>query len=243
MRFRYLIILLLTVSCNRQTPKEKVADPAVREDTAASNTSAQVTQSLNCTYDNPVASLGIGLVIVPEKFTLFSDSLLNDQFVSVNMMEEGDPKVCSKFYSPEYEIMHFVCLDSTGTSYKVHTTNSTVKFLPKTPGYSFKTWTSYLLQSYGVKLLFAGEQNRKLQQEPNFTSGSIPVPADHEMFCAVAIEGDWIKVTYDCFYSLEENEHAGKPCSAYIDACKNSMTGWTKWKQGNQLLIEIFLIP
>jgi hypothetical protein len=57
------------------------------------------------------------------------------------------------------------------------------------------------------------------------------------------VKGEWVKVTYDCFYNDENNAFEGEPCHTYIDKCQNPVVGWLKWKQDNKILIDIFLMP
>jgi hypothetical protein len=57
------------------------------------------------------------------------------------------------------------------------------------------------------------------------------------------MRGDWVKVKYDCFYNDENNKYEGQPCQNFVNQCQNPLIGWIRWKQGNKLLIEIFLMP
>ena len=59
----------------------------------------QADQGNNCSYDNQVSSLGIGLIIAPSKFEIYSDSLLKDKIANWDMYEDdGKINLCSKFW-------------------------------------------------------------------------------------------------------------------------------------------------
>ncbi|MFY7734407.1 MAG: hypothetical protein ACOVSR_13050 [Bacteroidia bacterium] len=208
----------------------------------------QIDQDNNCSYDNQVSRLGIGLIIAPSKFKIYNDSLLKDKIASWDMYEdESKINLCSKFFKPDYGIMHFVCIAKSEKAYKILVNYSDIKYLPKTKNYVFKTWEEYILQSFGVRRLTSntGNISKKypLRSKPNDNASTLVIPKGHESFCPMDIKGDWIKVRYDCFYNDENNSYEGEPCHNYIEKCKNPLTGWLRWRQGNQLLIDIFLMP
>jgi hypothetical protein len=188
-----------------------------------------------------VSDLGIGLILAPETFTLFNDSLLNEKFSTINVYGTEGINFCSMFYKPDYGIMHFVCTGQGEKFYKVLTGFSDYKFLPREPGYQFKSWQDYILQSFGVRRKEAVRQSFK--ETPNDNSTEIAVPAGHELFCPMQIKGDWIQVKYDCFYNDEHSQYEGEPCGNYIDKCDRSLMGWLRWRNGNQLQIDILLMP
>ncbi|MEA5406066.1 hypothetical protein VB776_24215 [Arcicella sp. DC2W] len=202
----------------------------------------------NCSYDNQVSSLGIGLIIAPSKFEIYNDSLLSDKIASWDMYEdESKMNLCSKFFKPDYGIMHFVCIAKSEKAYKVLVNFSDIKYLPKTKNYEFKTWDEYISQSFGIRRLTNdnGDISKKitLRIKPVDNSDTLASPLGLELFCPMEIKGDWIKVRYDCFYNDENNSYEGEPCHNYIDKCKNPLTGWLRWRQENHLLIDIFLMP
>ena len=202
----------------------------------------------DCGFDNQVSSLGIGLVIAPPKFDVYDDSLLAVKYGSWDMYENSDEiKFCSKFFKPDYGIMHFVCIGKTNKAYKILVNYSDIKYLPKTKDYNFKTWNEYLLQSYGIRRLTTETDgisvNFPLRILPNENADTLIIPKGYEMFCPMEIKGDWVQVKYDCFYNEDNNPHETEPCHNFIDNCKNSLTGWLRWRQENNLLIDIFLMP
>ena len=202
----------------------------------------------NCSYDNQVSTLGIGLVIVPSKFEIYNDSLLSNKLLSFDMYED-EPKmnICPKFFKPDYGIMHFVCIEKTAKFYKVLVNYSDVKYLPKAHNYDFKTWEQYILQSYGLKRISNNgdlvSKSLPLRIEPRENADTLSIPKGYEMFCPIEVKGDWVKVTYDCFYNDVNSLYEGQPCHDYIDKCEKPLIGWLKWKDKNNLKIETFLMP
>lgn len=250
--FYILIIFLLSfgpTNSEVQDNKKKTSRKITLDTSSIKEPSSTINDNVGCEYDNEVSSLGIGLIISPSKFTLYNDSLLTDRFVSKDMYSDNKEKInlCSKFYEPEYGIMHFVCLDKTKKSFKVLVNYSDIKYLPNTEHYKFKSWNDYIIHSFGIRRLHnkAGgiQSYLPLRKEPNEKSDTLAIPKGYEMFCPLEIKGDWIKVKYDCFYNQESNPHEGEPCHGYIDECNNPLTGWLRWRQDNKLLIDIFLMP
>ncbi|MGB3074736.1 MAG: hypothetical protein WBB36_05425 [Chitinophagales bacterium] len=208
----------------------------------------KIDQDNNCSYDNQESSLGIGLIIAPLKFEIFNDSLLKDKISSWDMYEDASQiNMCSKFFKPDYGIMHFVCIAKSEMAYKVLVNFSDVKYLPNTKNYHFKIWDEYISQSFGISRLTSknGDISKKcpLRIKPNDNADTLIISNGHESFCPMEIKGDWVKVRYDCFYNDENNSYVGEPCHNYIEKCKNPLTGWLRWRQENQLLIGIYLMP
>jgi hypothetical protein len=208
----------------------------------------KIDQDNNCSFYNQVSSLGIGIIKVPSKFEIYNDSLLNDKLASWDMYEdESKINLCSKFFKPDYGIMHFVCIAKSEKAYKVLVNFSDIKYLPKTKDYDFETWNEYISQSFGIRRLTNnnGENSKKskLRTKPNDNADTLGIPNGQELFCPIEIKGDWIKVSYDCFYNDENNLYENEPCHNYIDKCSNPLTGWLRWRQENHLLIDIFLMP
>ncbi|MBB6005221.1 hypothetical protein [Arcicella rosea] len=251
---QFLIIFILTIffSCGQRSniseSKIDTIDNSSVDTLSTQPINKQIDQDNDCSYDNQVSSLGIGLIIAPPKFEIYNDSLLNDKIASWDMYEdESKINLCSKFFKPDYGIMHFVCIAKSEKAYKVLVNFSDIKYLPKTKNYDFKTWDEYISQSFGIRRLTNdnGDISKKytLRIKPEDNADTLVIPKGHELFCPMEIKGDWIKVRYDCFYNDENNSYEGEPCHNYIDKCKNPLTGWLLWRQENHLLIDIFLMP
>lgn len=255
MKRRVATIFILTFLCScgqrsNNTNGTKDSTAIVSIDTSSSRPNdKQVNHDNNCQYDNEVSTLGIGIVIAPTQFDIFNDSLLTNKFASRDMYsEDGNKKdICSKFYKPDYGIMHFVCIGKTDKAYKVLINYSDIKYFPKTKNYDFKTWGEYILQSFGIRRLTSEtggiSQQLPLRNQANDNAAVLTIPKGLEMFCPMEIKGDWVEVKYDCFYNNDDNPNEGEPCHNFIDKCKNPLTGWLRWRQENKLLIDIFLMP
>ena len=246
-------------ACTSRQPSDSTVttsvDTLVRQtekptaDTLTIINNSAIDQTTNCGYDNDVSALGQGLVLASWTITLYNDSLLSDLYLKWNI-DSGNPPVkpvCTKYFKPDYNIMHFVCLSKTNKHFKVLINFDQIKYLPNIQAYNFKTWGDYILQSYGLsrKIEHNGDRkdNQPIYHEPNENSKLVPIPTGLEMFCPMEVKGDWVKVKWDCFYNVEDNPHSGAPCHDFIDKCKNPLTGWVKWRQDNTVLVEIYLMP
>jgi hypothetical protein len=239
----------MLLACGSKGKNEGKTSPSAESDAAAfSEAQAHVSEN-TCLFDNEVSSLGIGLVLAPAEFTLFNDSALTEVYAEIDMYadEEGLELICPKFFAPEYSILNFVCVDSTLNAYKVLSAYSETKFLKKVDGAEFNSWQEYVLSSFGIRRLTSNDGTRMsddpLRKEPSARSATLTIPDGYEMFCPMEIRGDWVKVNYDCFYNRDDNPHEGEPCQNFIDECKNPLTGWLRWREGNKLLIDILLAP
>jgi hypothetical protein len=247
------IALVFLLSCGQnQTSLENKSDNLDLTHTKGTKKEIEKIKTIptgqKCAFKNSTSDLGIGLIIVPATFEIFNDSLLTKKHSTINMYEDEDKiNVCSMFYKPDYGIMHFVCLSQTDKSYKVLTAFDELKYLPKNSKYEFHPWNNYILQSFGVRRLTEEDgklaSGQSLRNKPSDDSKTITIPKGYEMFCPMEIEGDWIKVKYDCFYNNEDNKHKVETCQNYITKCDNTLTGWLKWRNKNELLIDIFLMP
>lgn len=241
-------ICLGLLSCGYKKNKIENSDTGLKKDVKINT---QITTQMTAegySYDNDVSTLGIGLVIVPDTFKVYDDSLLITKPKSYDMYHDDEKTIdiCPKFFKPDYGIMHFVCISSTQKAYKVLVNYNESKYLPKTKAYVFKSWNEYIMSSFGIRRSISPERNYTVSHQPlrkqfSEKSDTLSIPSGYEMFCPVEIKGDWLRVKFDCFYNDENNKHEGEPCYNYIDKCKNPVSGWFKWRDGNKLLIDIFL--
>jgi len=243
----FFVICFALFSCQHKNNKAISNTEASKTIHTKESQSAKKETGTGCSYDNDVSTLGIGLVIAPSKVDIYNDSQLTNKSASYDMYKDGLNKIsiCPKFYEPDYGIMHFVCIDSTEKAYKVLINYDELKYLPKTKDYVFKSWQDYINESYGIRRLTAEGKNiskihlQPLRKSPVNEADTLVLPAGYEMFCPVEIKGDWLRVKFDCFYNDDNNKHEGEPCRDYIDQCKNPVSGWLKWKDGNKLLVDI----
>jgi hypothetical protein len=228
---------------------EKDTSGRLAKDSSKIKTEKSIVVNTICSSDNEVLTLGIGIVIAPSEFNIYNDSLLTDKLASRNMYSEDATlqDICPIYFNPDYGIMHFVALGHTDKAYKVLINYSQIKYLPKKGGYEYKSWEDYILMSHGIRRLTMSDGDLSQPAERLYANyakeDTLPIPAGLEMFCPIQIKGDWVKVTYDCFYNLEEMDGDGQPCYEYINECKNPITGWLRWRRGNKVLIDIFLMP
>lgn len=247
------VLIISLFSCANNNKKEKTIfankeSTPVKKD--SSNEISKIQFNGKCDIENEVSSLGIGVVIAPVKLAIYDDSLLSGIPVMIDMYAQSETLTghCTLTFYPEYGLMHFACIGKTAEAYQVLINYSQVKYLPKEKGYIFQTWEQYIKSSFGVrrKTTRTGEQEKPigtLQKEPNDKADTIAIPDGLEMFCAMQLQGDWIKVQYNCFYNMEHDPYEGQPCHNFIQKCKDPLTGWLRWRQGNKLLIDIFLMP
>ncbi len=205
-----------------------------------------------CEYSNPTSELGIGLLAYntegdrPFIFEAYNNRDLSDKFCSWEIYDFEVPwPFCAKFHKPDYGIVQVVVLDSVGPSYKVLVNEKDIKFVPNDTSYTFWPWEEYLKKSHGIRRSIENNnfKNQPLKEQPNDSSENVQLPDDkYELFCVIEVKGDWIKVKYDCFYNSSQNPHEGMPCSTYIADCPSSATGWLRWKIGNKIIVDIFLM-
>ncbi len=188
--------------------------------------------------EKKTANLGIGLILSGETendkkpFEIFNDSLLTKKFGSYKLYSEND-NICSFFWKPDYSIMHFICLEETKKSYKILINYDEVKYLPKGKKYAFKSWENYLLQSYGLSNL--PDTELVVKKEPNEHAKTIATKLDKtSSFCAYEVKGDWVKIGFSCSEELT--------CNKQSKSCKEKISGWIRWRKGNELLVQIALL-
>ncbi|MFY0256026.1 hypothetical protein ACDQ55_18970 [Chitinophaga sp. 30R24] len=235
-----VIVLTMLIACKHPAPAPK----------AQSLTSAPaiaVTPRNSCSYNNDVMDLGIGLIVVPQQFEIYQDSLLKQLLYKIDMYKTDDllSLPCSKYFDPEYGIMQFVCLEVTDDAYKIITNYNEIKYLPKNKNYRFQTWETYIMQSYGIRRGTDSKGStifpQTLRKMPEDNADTLTIPEGYEMFCPLQMKGDWLQVKYDCFYN--DDQDSSEPCREYINACQPSLTGWLQWRKDNKVLVDIFLMP
>lgn len=179
---------------------------------------------------------------------IYNDSLLQEKYINWDY-NKGLPSkpVCSKYFKPDYGILHFIYLKETPKAYQILIGFDEIKYLPKVKEYVTISWQDYILSSYGIKRLTVEDDKQVTEQaikkSPSENSESINFPKGLELLCPMEIKGNWVKVQYDCFYNQEENKYEDQPCHDFIYKCKPAQTGWIKWRNKNKILIDIFLMP
>lgn len=161
-------------------------------------------------FENPVSDPGIGVIVAPKEVTFFNDENLEKEYKTIKTYEEQPEDIMPFKYAPEDTMMQFICLEHSKRYIKVLINFDEVKYLKWKKAYKLKKWGSYVFQSYGVQrkrdengTLVMNNQLRKFNNEE---AEVIEVPDGNELFCPVKINGDWLKVNYDC-NSTEYESH------------------------------------
>ncbi|MBT34057.1 MAG: hypothetical protein CMO01_30710 [Thalassobius sp.] len=186
---------------------------------------------------NTVETLGIGLLIASDTFSVYGDSILNNLLEEIRIYEWQRSDVIIPFISKsDYGIIHFICLAETVNYYKVLNSYNQVLFLRKDQGNIFKTWEAYMKESLGVypkKLENYSYPNRDILKFKNSIDEEEFIYASNYeyAFCVLEVKGDWIKIQYFC---------NGNDCNE--TNCSEKQTAWMKWKENTKLLIDILLL-
>ena len=154
-------------------------------------------------------------------------------------------EIYPKFYELDYGACDFVCLEATENYFKILIGFNKVKYVKRSNSWTLITWKDLLENSFGVTRKRDSRESNKLRSSNSEDSLEIPLELKtHENFCVISLEGDWLKVKYDCIYATDKYmEFEGEPCSVYIDKCENDKIGWIKWKEKGELLVQIYLRP
>ena len=216
----------------------------------SSVTSAQEekTEAFKVKYENKTDYLGIGLLKLNyhkyPRVDVFMDPELTLRY---DELRDGgaNMEIYPKFYELDYGIYDFVCLEITEAYYKIEAGASGIKYVKASEAWTFTSWQDLIERSFGVSRKAAWRGTNPLRSEKSEDSPEVPFePKRFDQFCVIRLEGDWIKVKYDCLYGTDEfDAFGGQPCANYIDKCEEGKTGWIRWRYGSDLLIQIFLRP
>lgn len=199
-------------------------------------------------YENSTKQLGIGLLKLnfdkQRSIEIFDDPNFSNKYAEWDS-ESPNKEIHPKFYELDYGICDFVCLEETKNYYKVLIGFDQIKYVKVSSSWSLTSWKNLIENSFGVTRKRESRVSNKLRTSKSDNSEEIPLELKiHENFCVNSLEDSWLNVKYDCIYATEQySEFEGQSCFEYIDKCDNSKTGWIKWKQGGELLIQIYLMP
>jgi hypothetical protein len=203
---------------------------------------AQVNKT-DCGYENEQSDLGIGVVDCRNHFvTLYYDSLLSKRYITWYCYKgEPDKPACGIFYKPDYGIAQYVCLRKLTHCYEVLVNGSEKMYIPNNEAYKLFTWSQYL----DKKPLRVGRKEDKGKEftfytEPDIKSDVVTISDTLIRFCVLRVNVDWVEVQVDCG-SLDDKSTEGYLCKDFIHRCPYR-SGWFKWRDGNKLLIEIYLL-
>lgn len=249
MKIRHLFFtaLLFLFACKSETEISESKNEIVGQpQDEVKDTSNYVIQpfSTERAYENYATDLGIGLIIAPFEFTLFDDDEMTKEAGTFKSFEELPEKFVPFHYAPEDSLMHFICLEHNMRFIKVLVNFDEVKYFKWSKKYKLKKWGSFIFQSFGVSR--KKDENGQPLYENDFKVNNfekakvIEIPEGNELFCPVKINGEWLKVKYDCKSTTFDNKHGEEPCLNYINSCEDLKTGWIKWRHHNVFLINVF---
>lgn len=184
-------------------------------------------------------NLGIGLVAIKfdDKTVLPFYTSVNDKEPaktirffndkSINSWNIKDLKNQQKWLKPEilwldYNYFVFRCEEKENDSFKIIVDNESGKslWIRKSKSTLFRNWEKFLQDMFSVQ---RKSKTDKIYKLPNKNSGTIRYSGE-DCFQVRSMKGDWIEIfTSEC------------------DDVKSQLkSGWIKWKDGNNLLIEYF---
>ncbi|MDC6407069.1 MULTISPECIES: hypothetical protein [Maribacter] len=138
-----------------------------------------------------------------------------------------------KWLNPEvlwldYHEFTFRCVSKTEDCFEIIVDNETGKsmWLKKSELTLFSTWETYLMRMFGIERLKSNPQ--KIRIGPSENSAEIKYEGT-DCFIVKRMKDDWIEImTPD--YCDED----------YTDSNTPLKSGWIKWRNGNELLINYF---
>lgn len=126
--------------------------------------------SICCDFENGVSDLGIGVVLAPHAIELFNDSSLKNLYsvIQVDSIRFNSESPCPLYFSPDYGIMHFVCLRHTNNAYQVLVDSSVTRYLPDSMQYELEPGVNILQplmelvgkQIFNISLFIRNPMNR-----------------------------------------------------------------------------------
>jgi thioredoxin-related protein len=244
---RKIFIILTTIltfltACNQRQESEN--NKPVDSVTTKINDNQNKVFNIN-KLDSLQADLGLGLVSInfDDKTTLHFYSTPKDkkplktiQFfndLTINSWNIRDLDKHKEWLNPEilwldYSQFVFRCLTVQNNWFKVivNNENGETLWLKKNELTTFKNWENYLTEMFGVARLPNHQQ--KIRVSPIENSDEI-IYKGQDCFQVKSMKGDWIEI-FTADYCDE----------SYTDSKAKIKSGWIKWRQGNNLLIEYF---
>ena len=151
---------------------------------------------------------------------------------SINSWNIRDLDKQKRWLKPEslwldYSSFVFRCKSLTNNWFEVIVNNENGEslWLKKNEFTKYSSWETYLQEMFGVARL--PRQIQKIRKQPSDTSEEIKY-SGQDCFQVKSMKGDWIEIFTADYCDNVDNK-------TKIDS------GWIKWRQGNQLLIEYYL--
>lgn len=189
--------------------------------------------------------LGIGLVTVdfddktvlefysdtiesrPEKIVEFFDDRTINSW-NIKDLEKHKEWLQPEVLWLEYFAFTFRCLTKTDEWFEIMVNNETKStyWIKKTDSIKFKNWEEYLKDMFGVERL--SEFPQQIRTEPTDNSPEIQYQKK-DCFVVTSMKGDWIEIATPDY--CDEN---------FTDSKQSIKSGWIKWRQEDQLVINYF---
>ncbi|HEY7184393.1 MAG TPA: hypothetical protein VIC84_23355 [Blastocatellia bacterium] len=132
----------------------------------------------------------------------------------------------------DYFLLAFKCVGEDANRYEVivNETTGLRKFIKKSDNtFKLQTWEDHILSLFAVD--FDRAKNR-LRNAPTIHAALVSASED-AFFHPVKIEGNWLKVSWD----VSETEGVKN-----TKVKKKIGYGWVKWKEGNNIIIELYYL-
>lgn len=150
---------------------------------------------------------------------LYNDSLKLD-------LKEASPQRLQEIieirsFYPEYDIFVADCIGKKDGKFKI-LVNGSVKYLPDNNMVDFKTYEDYILSNY-----VALTDKSPLREDKSEKAPIIPSYLESN-YVPIKIKGDWLKVK----------------CDLNCEGCNNGkyFEGWVKWREDENILIEVYYV-
>jgi len=129
----------------------------------------------------------------------------------------------------DYSLLFFRCKSEKNGWFQliVNNDNGKTYWLKKTELTNLSTWETYLKEMFGVARL--ADRTQVIRKSPSDTSEEIKYTGE-DCFQVKSMQGDWIEI-FSPTYCV----------NGYTDSKTKIKSGWIKWRQGNNLLIEFFI--
>lgn len=193
------------------------------------------------THARSQADLGVGLVSVDFNdstvLEFYSDTLNNEPIHIIEFFDDRStnswnikdlPKQ-KKWLKPEllwldYSTLNFRCRSISYNWLELIVNNDTGRtyWLRKTKAVEFKNWEEYLKGMFGVERL--SKHPQKIKESSSDFSQEIEY-SGKDCFVVISMEGDWIEIKRPEYCSESEEKFE---------------SGWIRWRDKNQLIINYF---
>lgn len=127
-------------------------------------------------------------------------------------------------FHPDYFVLALKCVGEDKSRYEVIVNEETglKKFVKKDdPTLKFQTWEDHITKAFAVDF---NQDENPLRETPEGKIKVVELPKE-VTFHPVKIEGEWLKVSWDV---AKHGDNAG--------------FGWIKWKENQEILVELFYL-